>query len=83
MCEVGKVTKIKNGVATVRVDKKAECEKCGMCLFGKGATGVDFSCTNEAGAKEGDLVLIERSESGKFLGVLLVFLVRLVVEVQP
>ena len=77
MQEIGKVVEVKGESATVNVEKKAECEKCGMCLFSKSANSITFSCNNELNAKAGDDVLIERAESGKFLGVLLVFLVPL------
>ena len=42
MVEQGVVTAVKGNRATVRVDKKDECSKCGMCLFPKGASSIDL-----------------------------------------
>ena len=64
--------------ATVKVDKKDECSKCGMCLFPKNANSVDFYAENTVGAKEGDTVLIDISGGGKLLGAILVFLIPLI-----
>lgn len=77
MTETGTVIKITKDGATVSIKKKDECSKCGMCLFGKGAESIEFSCNNTINAKEGDTVIIERSEKGKLLGVFMVFLVPL------
>ena len=77
MQETGLVTEIKNNFATVRIDKKDECSKCGMCLFPKGAGYTEVSATNGVGAKQGDSVIIEMHESGKLLGAILVFLIPL------
>ena len=38
MREKGVVTAVNGNFATVRVDKKSECDKCGLCLFPKGAS---------------------------------------------
>lgn len=77
MQETGLVTEIKNNFATVRIDKKDECSKCGMCLFPKGAGYTEVSAINGVGAKQGDSVIIEMHESGKLLGAILVFLIPL------
>ena len=78
MIEIAKVTAVKGTVATVRLDKKDECSKCGMCLFKANASYVEFPADNAIGAKEGDIVKIERAEKLKALGVVLVFLVPLI-----
>ena len=78
MQEQGKVVKANEKTATVRVDKKDECSKCGMCLFPKNASHIDFEVENSLGVLEGDTVLIETKKEGKLLGVLLVFLVPLI-----
>ncbi len=78
MRELGEVTKVKNGVATVKVDKKDECSKCGMCLFPKGASSVDFEAENSLQASVGDTVIIETQKEGKLLGATLAFLVPLI-----
>lgn len=78
MRETGVVTEIKGKTAIVKVDKKSECDKCGMCLFPKGADGITFNANNEVNAKIGDTVVIEREKDGKLLGAILVFLIPLI-----
>ena len=78
MREIGKVTQVDGKNAVVRVDKKDECSKCGMCLFPKGASHIDFPAENSLGAKVNDLVEIETTKDAKLLGAILVFLVPLI-----
>ena len=78
MREKGLVTSVKGNFATVRVDKKSECDKCGLCLFPKGASAAEFSALNTPKAKEGDTVIIETSGKASLISVLLVFLVPLI-----
>lgn len=78
MQEIGKVSKTEGKYAIVKVQKKDECSKCGMCLFPKNASEIEFRAKNTLLAKEGDEVLINTSnERGKLVGILLVFLVPL------
>ena len=78
MQEIGKVSKTEGKYAIVKVQKKDECSKCGMCLFPKNASEIEFRAKNNILAKEGDDVLINTSnERGKLVGILLVFLVPL------
>lgn len=78
MQEIGKVSKTEGKYAIVKVQKKDECSKCGMCLFPKNASEIEFRAKNTLSAKEGDDVLINTSnERGKLVGMLLVFLVPL------
>ncbi len=77
MREEGVVTEIKGRTAVVSVDKKAECNSCGLCLFKEGATKAEFFVRREEDTKVGDNVIIERSENGKFIGAILAFLVPL------
>ncbi len=78
MRELGVVVKTQNNKATVKVDKKDECSKCGMCLFPKGASSVDFEADNALSAAQGDTVIIETVKEGKLLGATLAFLVPLI-----
>lgn len=78
MRETGVITEIKGKTAVVSVDKKAECAGCGLCLFKEGANKTDFYAKNTVDAKTGDTVVIERSDSGKFLGAVLAFFVPLI-----
>jgi positive regulator of sigma E activity len=77
MQEQGKVTKLNGNIATVSIDKKTECDKCGMCLFPNGAKAVEFETENTLSASVGDVVLIQRQEKGKLTAIILVFLVPL------
>lgn len=78
MTEIGIVTECKGNRAKVKVEKKAECSKCGMCLFPKNASSIEFNANNDIGAKKGDTVQMSMNESSKLLGALLVFLVPLI-----
>lgn len=77
MTEQGTVVKEDGKYAVVRLDRKDECSKCGMCLFPKGANFIDVRAENGANAKVNDQVIIESKEDGKLLGIFLVFLVPL------
>ena len=78
MREIGTATEVKGKHVTVRVDKKDECSKCGMCLFPKGASGTDFHAQNVLDAGVGDVVEIELFSGGNLIGALLAFLVPLI-----
>ncbi len=78
MREIGIVTEVDGKNAIVRVDKKDECSKCGMCLFPKNANHIDFPAENALCAKVNDLVEIETTKDAKLLGAILVFLVPLI-----
>ena len=77
MKEIAKVVKTEGEYATVSMEKKPQCEKCGMCVFPKDAKNVQVFAINTARAKPNDKVVIELKESGKLLGILLVFIVPL------
>lgn len=78
MIEQGIVTEVSQKTATVKIDKKSECDKCGMCLFPKGASSTLIIATNKIGAKQGDIVTIQTQKDAKFLGAVLVFLIPLI-----
>lgn len=75
MQEIAKVVSVNGQTATVSIDKKDECSKCGMCLFPKNAKASQFEVKNHIEAKQGDTVLVEIQESGKLTALILVFLV--------
>lgn len=77
MLDRGTVIHTENGFAKVAVKRREECSRCGMCAFSKNADEIVFNCKNDAGAKEGDVVTVEKAKEGKLLAVLLVFLVPL------
>ena len=78
MIEIGKVVSFDGKHAVVKVDKKDECSKCGMCLFPKNASSVDFRAENPLNAKLEDTVVIESRKDGRLLGAVLAFLVPLI-----
>ena len=73
MTEKGVVIKTDGQFATVRINKKPECEGCGMCLFPQGVSHVDITCKNQMGAKEGQTVTLTGKNKGKLTSVSLVF----------
>ncbi len=77
MKEKGKVVRTDGAYAVVRIDKKSECDKCGLCLFPKGASCTEISAENPLNAAEGDDVIIETSKNAPLIGVALAFLVPL------
>lgn len=77
MQELAIVTAVQKKSATVKIEKNDECSKCGMCLFPKGASFIEFVADNPINAKVGDNVIIERKQDGKFLGAVLVFFIPL------
>lgn len=77
MRETGTVTAINGKTTVVSVDKKAECEGCGLCLFKEGANKAEFFVATREGVDIGDRVEIERSENGRFFGAVLAFFVPL------
>ena len=77
MKEIATVKETKENIATVYLEKKDECSKCGMCIFPKNAKGVDITALNNVGAKEGDKVIIEVKDEGKLTGIFLAFIVPL------
>ncbi|MBO4251738.1 MAG: SoxR reducing system RseC family protein [Clostridia bacterium] len=77
MREKGVVTEIKGGTTVVSVDKREECAGCGLCVFNDGTGKSEFYAKTQSGVKLGDTVIVERSENGRFLGVLLVFFIPL------
>lgn len=78
MKEKGIVLSCDEKFAIVKVDKKDQCSKCGMCLFPKGASQVEIKAKNSLLAKPNDEVIIETERDGKFLGAVLVFFIPLV-----
>lgn len=77
MIEQGKVVKTRGDAATIKIDKKDECDKCGMCLFPKNASSIEIEADNAVGAAEGQTVIIETSDEIKLIGVFLAFIVPL------
>ncbi len=77
MREVGTVERLEKNFAIVKVDKKDECSKCGMCLFPQGANSTEFIADNSLNAQVGQKVILEKKSDGKLQGAVLVFLIPL------
>ncbi len=77
MRDVALVLEANGKTATVEIEKKDECSKCGMCLFPKNAKSVKIKAENKVNAKEGDKVIVESSSNASLISSLLVFLVPL------
>lgn len=78
MIEKALVTEAKGSFAKVKINKREECAKCGMCMFPKNAGYAVLNAKNDIGAKQGDVVRIETNPKAKTLGVFLVFGVPLI-----
>jgi positive regulator of sigma E activity len=79
MEEIGIVTQVESDKATVKVSKKPECSKCGLCGMKKNATSIEFVAkTNEFEVNLGDSVLINIEKDFKGTGYILAFLVPLI-----
>ena len=77
MKEIGIVKKTTKEIASVEINKKEECSKCGMCMFPKNAKSIEVIAINEVGAIKDDQVIVEIKDKGKMLGMALVFVVPL------
>ena len=78
MTECGQVVKIQKDHAVVRVERREECAKCGMCGMKKGAASVEFKADNALNARVGDTVLVSTEKNASLLSSLLVFLAPLI-----
>ncbi|PWM73799.1 MAG: hypothetical protein DBX59_04255 [Bacillota bacterium] len=78
MTECGQVVKTEKNHAVVRVARREECSKCGMCGMKKDAAHVDFKAANELKAEVGDTVVVDTEKNVTLLSSLLVFLVPLI-----
>ena len=77
MNEYGKITDVNENYATVRIDKKGECEKCGMCGMKKNEPFIDLKAVNntEKTLSVGDGVIVEVNAKSSVLSIILAFLV--------
>ena len=75
MLESGEVVKVEKNAATVRVSRKDECSKCGMCGMKADMNHIEFKAENRVQAEVGDTVLVDTEQKMKLLSVFLIFLV--------
>ena len=59
MKEVGQVVKVNNTELTIRITKKDECSKCGLCGMKKDENSYDFTIENNSGYEVGDSLELE------------------------
>ncbi len=59
MTEKGKIIKINNNQATVRIDRKFACSSCGVCAFKPSDLYMDITIDNTLNAKNGDTVEVD------------------------
>ncbi len=59
MTEIGRVIKIKNNEALVRIDRKSACSGCGVCAFKPSDLYIDIPLQNTLNAKTGDRVEVD------------------------
>ena len=79
MEEKGSIVKKTGEYAFVKVDKRAECKKCGLCAFPKNVDSVELRAYNKIDANVGDEVIVSTNEKGKWLSLILVFGVPLLI----
>ena len=78
MKEVGKVTKVDGDEVVVKVTRREECSKCGLCGMKENMDGTSFNCKSSLKVSVGDTVAIELQDGGKLTASILVFLVPLI-----
>lgn len=79
MREVGTVTMInsKRNTAKVEFPRKAECDKCGMCLRNKKDLTVSITVKNDIGAVIGDKVVVTMGKNLAIKAALILYVIPL------
>lgn len=83
MQESGKVIKIKNSIATVRVNRKSACGSCGMCAIKPKDLYVDLQIENTLNAELFDEVLIDISTGNVAKMSVIAYLIPLAFGILP
>ncbi|MGE5484165.1 MAG: SoxR reducing system RseC family protein [Ignavibacteriales bacterium] len=74
MREKGRVVRLENGLAVVRMTRSAACNCCGMCDgLVPGANELFIKATNAAGAVPGDTVDVEVETRGALQAAFLIY----------
>lgn len=80
MTQVGKVTAVYGGVATVEVRRASACgENCAQCRGGCSPTKHSATAKNTAGAAAGDMVRIETPDSAVLRSAMLVYFLPIII----
>ena len=80
MKETGTITKISDKTVTVKVKRRNECSKCGLCGMKDGQSEMDFIASYgdyQNNLAVGDTVVVESAKDLKFISYLLVFIIPL------
>ena len=82
MKETGIVTFKDDKTLTVKVKRRAECSKCGLCGMKENATDIDFLATYGKFSKDsisaGDVVTVESNKDIRLISYLLLFIVPII-----
>lgn len=82
MKETGIVTFKGDKTLTVKVIRRAECSKCGLCGMKENATDIDFVATygnfRKDSIEQGDVVTVESKKDIRFTSYLLLFIVPII-----
>jgi positive regulator of sigma E activity len=82
MKETGIVTFKDDKTLTVKVKRRAECSKCGLCGMKENATDIDFLATYGSFSKdsisEGDVATVESNKDIRLVSYLLLFIVPII-----
>ena len=82
MKETGIVTFKRDKTLTVKVKRRAECSKCGLCGMKDSATDIDFVATygkfSKDDIEQGDVVTIESNKDVRLASYILLFIVPII-----
>ena len=75
MIEKGEVIKVDKKNVVVSFERKTECDKCGMCAFGKDDMKVKVTLKNNVNAKIGDIVEVSMGDKFVLASAFIVYLI--------
>lgn len=78
MVETGEVIKTKKDKVIISFERKTECDKCGMCAFGKDDMKVKLTLKNEVGAVKGDIVEVSMGDKFVLASAFIVYLIPII-----
>ena len=78
MIEKGEVIKVDKKNVVVSFERKTECDKCGMCAFGKDDMKVKVTLKNNVDAKIGDIVEVSMGDKFVLASAIIVYLIPIV-----
>ena len=78
MVEKGEIIKVKKDKVIISFDRKTECDKCGMCAFGKDDMKVKLTLKNDVNAVVGDIVEVSMGDKFVLASAFIVYLIPIV-----